>query len=112
MNSPGAEPDLRAFRIELETSDRLRVSFTGVPADNARLVREALTQMEALTHSGQLAGGPLLRVNGPASLPVAFVIAHAVAHRYQAVAIFDPKLERYVVAIAHGPAFQPGDLIE
>jgi len=67
--------------------------------------------MAALTRSDQLAGEPLLRVNDPASLPVALVIAHAVAHRCQAVAVFDPKLERYVVAIAR-PVFQPGDLID
>jgi len=28
------------------------------------------------------------------------------------VAVFDPKLGKYVVAIAHGNTYQPGDLIE
>jgi CRISPR-associated protein Csx3 len=60
----------------------------------------------------ELAGGEVIRVNGPASLPVAMVLAHKLAHLYQAVACFDPKLGKYVVAIAHGDKYAVGDLVE
>jgi hypothetical protein len=45
------------------------------------------------------------------SLPVAFVIAHAVGHRYGSVAIRDPKLSAFVVAITHDPEHPLGELI-
>jgi len=54
----------------------------------------------------------MIKINGPASLPVAAVITHAVAHRYGVVAVFDPKLGRYVVAISHDETHRPGDLID
>ncbi len=39
-------------------------------------------------------------------------LAHAVAHLYQTVACWDPKLERFVVVISHSPVHRPGDLLE
>jgi len=50
-------------------------------------------------------------VTGPASLPVAFVMCHAVAHLYGAVACFDPKLLGYVVCVSHDPKYKVGDVI-
>lgn len=88
----------------------LKVGF-GVPAQNDQIVRDAETRLDEMIESGELSGGKILRVNGPASLPVAMVISHKVAHLYGAVACFDPKLGRYVVAISHDPAYPIGDLI-
>lgn len=59
-----------------------------------------------------LPGGRGVLFNGAASLPVAMALAHAVAHLYQFVACWDPKLSRYVVAISHTPDVRPGDLVE
>ncbi|HEX3642903.1 MAG TPA: CRISPR-associated protein Csx3 [Ktedonobacteraceae bacterium] len=53
-----------------------------------------------------------MRVNGPASLPCAFTIAHAVLHAYGAVAVWDPKLQKYVIAVVHNPEYQVGQLID
>jgi CRISPR-associated protein Csx3 len=89
----------------------LKVGF-GVPAQNDQIVRDAETRLDEMIESGELSGGAVIRVNGPASLPVAMVICHKVAHLYGAVACFDPKLGRYVVAISHDPAFPIGDLID
>ena len=89
----------------------MKVGF-GDPAQNDQICRDAARQLEELTSSGALAGGPLIKINGPASLPVAVVIANAVSHRYEAVAVFDPKLGRYVVAVSHGPQYKVGDLID
>ncbi len=90
----------------------LKINF-GEPAQNDQIVRDATTRLDELITNGQLSGGPLLKINGPASLPVAFVIAHKVAHLYGAIAVYDPKLgSKYVVCITHSPAYNLGDLID
>ena len=38
-------------------------------------------------------------------------LAHAVAHLFQFVACFDPKMSRYVVVISHTAGIRPGDLL-
>ena len=77
------------------------------PAQNDVLCKDAAAALDAC---GEL-GGKVALINGPASLPVAMVIAHRLAHLYGAVAGFDPKLNSYVVAIAHGGEYAVGDLI-
>ena len=76
-------------------------------ADNTTIVPDAIEAIKGL----KLTGGRGVRFNGPASLPVAMALAHAVAHLYGYVACFDPKLQGYVVAISHDPAFHPGQLL-
>lgn len=99
------------YWVKLETPETgyplLRVGF-GETAENNVLVREAAADIEELG----LGGGPGLKVNGPASLPVAMTIAHAVAHLYGFVACFDPKLGKYVVAITHTPDRGLGDILD
>lgn len=91
-------------------SSVLTVGF-GRPAQNDEIVRDAKASLDEMTAAGQLAGGPIIKINGPASLPVAVVVAHAVGHIFETVAVFDPKLGSYVVAIAHGGTYAVGDLI-
>lgn len=81
----------------------------GAPATNQEIVREV---NEYLNGEGKPVGGKLLLINGPASLPVAFALAHAVNHLFGVVAVFDPKLAGYVVAVSHDPAFVVGALIQ
>jgi CRISPR-associated protein Csx3 len=85
----------------------VRIAF-GEPATNDRIVRDAIESLAQLS----LDGGKGIKFNGAASLPVAMALAHAVAHRYGFVAIFDPKLGKYVVAISHDPALRAGELVE
>ena len=75
----------------------LRLSF-GTPAQNDQIVKDAVLALESL----KLSGGETVLLNGPASLPVACAIAHGVAHLYKEVAVFDPKMAGYVVAVSHG----------
>ncbi|MCU0527762.1 MAG: CRISPR-associated protein Csx3 [Elainella sp. Prado103] len=100
---------MTTFKIEW-LDPVLKIGF-GEPAQNDQIVQDAAQCLDQMIASGQLSGGALLKINGPASLPVAFVIAHKVAHLYGAVACFDPKLARYVVCITHDPARKLGDLI-
>jgi CRISPR-associated protein Csx3 len=85
----------------------LRVSF-GSPASNDVIVKDAAQGLNDLG----LVGGPILKINGPASLPVAVALAHGVTHLYGAVAVWDPKLAKYVVSVSHNPDFNVGDLID
>jgi CRISPR-associated protein Csx3 len=101
---------MATYNIDLE-GDVLRVKF-GEAAQNDAICRDAAARLEELVSSGELAGGPVIKINGPASLPVAVVIAHAVGHLYEAVAVFDPKLGKYVVATSHGSPLKVGDLID
>lgn len=93
-----------------------RVGF-GDQAQNSAIVAEVegtLAEMEAKGLQGEVA-----LVNGPASLPVAMVLAHHLLHRFGAVGCFDPKHPlpdgrqggAYVVASCHGGPYRVGDLI-
>ena len=89
----------------------LNVKF-GTPSDNSVITQDAHQRLLDLKANGTLKGGPLLRVNGPASLPVAFVIAHAVDHLYATIAVYDPKLTAYVVAVCHTSTHAIGQLVD
>jgi CRISPR-associated protein Csx3 len=90
-----------------KSADLYTVGF-GDPASNDVIVKDATVAVKAAV-AGK--GGVLGLVNGPASLPVAVVIAHSLLHIYGAVAVFDPKLQGYVVAVSHTADFAIGDLI-
>jgi CRISPR-associated protein Csx3 len=89
----------------------LRIGF-GTPAQNDQIVKDVEARLDEMIAAGDLVGGEVVKVNGPASLPVAMVLAHKLAHLFQAVACFDPKMSKYVVAIAHGDKHAVGDLID
>ena len=89
----------------------LRVGF-GEPSDNDRIVKEAVARLEAMRLAGDLSGGGLLKINGPASLPVGIVLGHQLSHLFKAIAYFDPKLNQYVVVISHSSDYTVGDLID
>lgn len=98
-----------------------KVGF-GDPAQNDTIVRDAESRMteilaaaaekpESADDMGPVNYGELALVNGPASLPVAMVLAHKLGHLFGAVACFDPKMGKYVVSIAHGGKYAVGQLI-
>lgn len=100
------------YNIEFVSENNLLKIGFGDPAQNDQIVRFVETRINEMIKSGEISGGEVIKVNGPASLPVAMVFAHKLAHLYQAVACFDPKLAKYVVAIAHGDGYRAGDLID
>lgn len=101
---------MTTYNIEIK-GEVLKVGFA-VPAQNDQIIRDAAVRLDQMTESGELSGGPLLKINGPASVPVAFVLAHKVAHLYGAIGFFDPKLGQYVITITHNPQYKLGDLID
>ena len=101
---------MAAYRIERD-DDVLRVAF-GELAQNDQIVKDATTRLEEMYSAGELDGGGLLKVNGPASLPVAMVLAHKLAHLFDAVACYDPKVNKYVVVISHSPTYAIGGWLD
>lgn len=100
---------MSAYNIT-RTDDILKLAF-GTPAQNDQIVRDAVARLAEMEANGELAGGGVIKLNGPASLPVSVAITHALAHRFAAVAVFDPKMNGYVVSVSHDPSFVVGSII-
>ncbi|MBD2437404.1 CRISPR-associated protein Csx3 [Nostoc sp. FACHB-110] len=99
------------YKLELihdKNCQRLEVGFLeGVTATNEELVKYVGERLPRLIEDESMAGR-LLKINGSQSLPIAYHIAHKVAHLYGAIAVFDPKLSGYVVSISHDPGYKLG----
>jgi CRISPR-associated protein Csx3 len=93
--------------VDGNAADLFKIGF-GTPADNSAIVRDAET---AVTSAIDGKGGKLALVSGPASLPAAIVLGHKLVHMFGAVAIFDPKMDAFIVAVSHNPDFATGDTI-
>ena len=106
-------PPESTYNITRDADGILRVDF-GVPSANDQIVKDAVARLDAMTKTGELSGGGLLKINGPASLLVAMVLGHKLSHLFEAIACFDPKLEKYVVVVSHSPNpdFAIGNLID
>ncbi len=88
----------------------LAIGFGDEAGSNDQIVREAKEKAQMLKE--QVQGTEYLRINGPASLPVAMALAHQFSHVVQAIGAFDPKLGKYVTAISHSPRYREGDLVD
>lgn len=96
------------YNLELKEDGVLHIGF-GDPAGNDAIVPEAVQKAEQLKEQVM---GKVLRINGPASLPVAVAISHVFSHIVPAVACWDPKLSAYVVCVSHDPNYSLGQLIQ
>lgn len=99
---------MTTFNVDLDQNGILQVSF-GEPADNDIIVQDCAKACEKVKDQVM---GKVLRINGRASVPAAFVLAHAFCHIVPAIAVQDPKVGKFVVAISHSPDFQVGQLID
>lgn len=89
----------------------LRVGF-GEPANMDAIVRDAAARLKDMADAHELESGGIIGINGPISVQVAIVIAHAVAHLFSAVAAWVPPLNSYVVCISHDPRYTVGQLLD
>lgn len=94
-------------QVNGQAADLLTLKF-GEPASNDVIVKDA----DAALSSLGLTGGKIVLLNGPASLPVAVNLSHGIGHLYGAVAVYDPKLQGYVVAVSHDKDYALGALIK
>jgi CRISPR-associated protein Csx3 len=106
---------MTTYKIEM-VGDTLKVGF-GNPAQNDQIVLDAITSIKELVDSGQISGGKLLKIFGKQSLPVAYAICHSVAHLYEAIAVYDPKIggegyDGYIVSISHSSEYPVGETLK
>ena len=99
------------YNITVEPDNVLRLSFD-TPAENNTLVQEATQIINTLINGGLIKGGALIKLTGAQSIPIAYALAHKLSHLYQAVAVYDPKLLKFVVSIVHGGKYSLGDLMD
>ncbi len=102
---------MTTYKIEFK-EEILGIDF-GEPAQNDQLVKDTAAGLGEMAQLGELLGGKLFRINGPVSIPVAFVLAHQLAHidifRDQ---FFRPKSGLCVISITHNPAYKLRELID
>ncbi|MDY6806009.1 MAG: CRISPR-associated protein Csx3 [Cyanobacteriota bacterium] len=106
---------MSSYEINI-AGDTLKLKF-GSPATGEEIVKDAAMRLEEMVASGELPGGPLLKIDGPCTVAAAYVIGHRVSHLYGAIAIFDPKVGKngtkaFIVAISHNPSYRVGEIIE
>lgn len=102
----------KMFKLDLkktEDADMLEIGFVG-NYTNPDLVKYVHEKLPEIVEEENM-GGKLLKITGPCSLPIAFVISHIVTHLYSMVAIYDPKLEGFVIVSSHGGIKVIGDII-
>lgn len=96
----------------------LRVEINpAVQVDGDQIFRDAKLQLQKLINSGELSGGKLLKINGRSTVLASFAIAFELAHLYDAIAVFEPKLgdrglDRYIVSISHTSDYQVGETLD
>lgn len=106
-----------SYLIDYEDNTlKMRFSKT-ISAKGDRIVLDTKEQLDRLLELKCLPQGGLLKINGPASIPISYLIAHELGHLFSTIAIFDPKIggeqqNRYVVAINYDPQYQVGDILE
>lgn len=99
------EPDNNILRI-----DRLGKDLV----DNDVLIKDITETITTMIDGGRLIGGKIIKVNGPMTVHMAFVLAHKLAPLFETVAVYDLRLEKikYVVVIVNGGKYRVGDLID
>lgn len=125
LEKHGAEK-MYSYQIQLE-GEVLRVGFNRtLPAQGDRIAKDALELLEQMIDSGKITGGHRILIDGPQSLPVAYILSHKLVHLYSVVAVLDPKLgsktstfngtirnKTYIVISVHGSTeYSIGDCIE
>ena len=97
--------------IELD-QDLLLVDFNQLePADNNLIVRDACKRIDKLISDNTMKGGELLKINGPASLIVSYAISDKVSDLYKAIAVFEPKMDKYIVTKSETSKYSLGETL-
>lgn len=100
--------------ITQEPDNILRIDGLGRElVDNDALVKEVTETITALIDNEGLISGEIIKVYGPLSVPIAFVLAHKLSPLFKTVAVYDPRLKnKYVVTIVNGGEYSVGDLVD
>jgi CRISPR-associated protein Csx3 len=97
---------MTTYKLKLE-NDILWGRFGETAANNDQLVKDINDQLNALISSGNLPGGSLLGINGEMSIHIAYAMTERLMKRYDAIAIYDPKLSTYIISATESPKAYP-----
>ncbi len=98
------------YNIEVD-NDLMEVSF-GTPGTNAEIVKYVHNLLKEKNAKGEIPGGSLIKITGPASIPVTVVLVSFLQGLYGTIAVFDPKLGKFVISLSRSPKYALGDLID
>ena len=77
-----------------------------------QLVQKVTERLKEVNDSGELSTGDVLLLKGVTSITsVVFAIAHALTNKFSAVAVFEPGLHGYMVAVTTNPEYELGSMI-
>lgn len=91
--------------------DTLKLKF-GEAASNDEIVAYIEKILKQKIETKEILGWEIIKLDWPASLPVAVVLAHKLAHLYGTIAVRDPKMGKFVVAVSHSGNFKVWDMIQ
>jgi CRISPR-associated protein Csx3 len=103
------------FTKENTTVDFLEVGRTEKNVRGDILFQDAL--LEFKRERKKIKGGSFLKINGVASLPIAYLLSHELCHLYRVVTVYYPqqggeKENRYIVVNSFTQEYQIGDILE
>jgi CRISPR-associated protein Csx3 len=101
---------MSSYQIQLE-GNLLKVGFT-TPASGEDIVKDVRQKLSEMIDSGELTGGKILKINGRISVLASYTLAHEVVHLFGAIAVFDPRLQAYVVVNTTTPDYPFGARID
>lgn len=88
----------------------LRVGFSE-SGESPQILIDTIRLLKDLNQSGQLSGGPFIAVNGECSVISAYAICDYLSRLYSTIAIYDPKLNGYVVIKSATTGYQVGEIV-
>lgn len=90
----------------------LEVDFVSSEFKNTELIKYVITKLKELKQEKIYEGMGFVKINGPISLPLAYVFAHEVQHNVSVVAVNYPQLHCYLITHSSNPNYQIGDAID
>ena len=103
--------DNALFRMTL-IGDLLVIGFGNIPAQNTELVPQVFWMIDKLLADNNIERLPLIRVYGRTSVPIAYLLALKLESICDAIAVYDPKQNGYVVVKCIGEdIYRLGQLI-
>lgn len=80
-------------------------------AQTPTIIQDTWHQLNRMVQKNLLPGGPFIGVNGASTLVSGYAISQVLAERYDTVAVYDPKLDGYVVVVASTGLYPRGEVI-
>ncbi len=104
--------NMSTYNVTIENGDTLSVGFGDHPAQNDKIVIEASKHIDELIANRKILKREIIKVNGPASMPVAMMLGYRLSQLFETVACYDPKLSKYVIVVTNNKKYKIGDLID